>query len=109
MCQREGLLSQRHTDSYYEDSVLQQPSISPEQLRSLRERFQPLVRLYSRCGTMPKPVGWIMARTIDLAVAIHLDRWLLRRLYGSRWRDTTKDADLVYVLEDGRVRVWGKD
>ena len=109
ICQREGLLSQRHTDSYYEDSVLQQPSISPDQLRSLRDRFQPLVRLYSRCGTIPKPIGWILARTTDLAVAMHLDGWLLRRLYGSRWRDSTKDADLVYVLEDGRVKVWGKD
>jgi len=109
ICQREGLLSHRYTDSFYEDSVLQQPSISSRQLRSLRERFRPLVRLYSRCDTMPKPIGWILKKAIDLALRTNMDGRLLRRLCGAHRGDTAKDADSVYVLENGRVKVWGKD
>ena len=109
ICQREGLLSHRYTDSFYEDSVLEQKSISSQQLRSLRERFQLLVRLYSRCDTMPKPIGWILSKALDLAVMTHAEGRLLRRLYGARGRDTAKDADPVYVLKNGRVKVWGKD
>ena len=107
ICKREGFLTDRHTDSYYEESVLEQDSISPQQLLALRARFNPLVRLYARCGTMPKPAGWLLRRMVDIGTMAVTSNALARRLNGSRHKD--KDADVVYVLEGGRVKVWGAD
>jgi radical SAM superfamily enzyme YgiQ (UPF0313 family) len=109
ICQREGFLTGKHTDSYYEESVLEQDSISPQQLLALRARFNPLVRLYSRCDTMPKPAGRLLQKMVDLGVMAVTSDTLARRLNGERQRGAGKDTDTVYVLEDGKVKVWGLD
>ncbi len=107
MCRREGLLSQRHTDTYYEDSVLQQRSISSDQLRSMRGLFKPLVRLYSRCDTMPKPAGKLLEKAIDLWVLARTDRRLLRLAGRGGLQGEAKHDEPVYILKGGEVRYWG--
>ncbi len=108
VCRDRGWLTDRHTDSYYEDSVLSQPSVGPGQIRALRRRFDGLVRLYAGCGKMPPPLGTLCRRLLDLALALRLDG-LLVRLTGTATRREGQKGDMVYTIEGGAVKVWGAD
>ncbi len=104
VCRERGWLTDRHTDSYYEDSVLSQPSAGPEQVRALRRRFDRLVRLYAACGKMPPPMGAICRRLLDVGLALRLDGLLVRLSRASQ-----SGGDAVYTIEGGAVKVWGAD
>ncbi len=108
VCRDRGWLTDRHTDSYYEDSVLSQPSASPGQIRALRRRFDGLVRLYAGCGRMPPPLATICRRLLDLGLALRLDG-LLARMARVPQRGGEKGADAFYTIEGGAVKVWGAD
>ena len=108
VCRDRGWLTDRHTDSYYEDSVLSQPSVGPGQIRALRRRFDGLVRLYAGCGKMPAPLGMICRKLLDLGLALRLDG-LLVRLTGTATRGEGQKGDMVYTIEGGAVKVWGAD
>ena len=110
LCRREGFLTERQTDSYYEESVLQQPGVSAGQLRWLRRRFEGLVRLYSRCYALPPPLGWLARRLLDIGVLAASDRRLLRLTERLRKGQPPDDGcGPCYVLDGGEVRVWGAD
>ncbi len=112
ICQREGLLTDKHTDSYYEDSVLEQKGVSTEQVRSLRKRFDLFVRLYSRCYKLPEFLWKMAEKIIDIGILTATNQYILRaweKTPQKRSKKVKKDAGPVYILEDGEVRVWGVD
>ena len=110
ICQREGFLTDKHVDSYYEDSVLQQKSVSAEQLRVLRRRFEFLVRLYSRCYKLPGFLGKISEKILDVGILSATNQNTLRAWEKTGWqrsKKAKKDAGPCYTLEEGEVKVWG--
>jgi len=112
MCEREGLLTDKHTDSYYEDSVLQQEGVSAEQVRALRNRFEFLLRLYSRCYKLPRFLGKTAAKIIDIGILTATNQHVLRaweKTPQKRSKKVKKDTGPLYILEDGEVKVWGVD
>ena len=110
ICKREGFLTDKHIDTYYEDSVLQQESVSPEQLRALRRRFQFFVRLYSRRYKLPGFLGKIAEKIIDIGILVATSRRLLRASGGGAEQGgESNGAGTCYTIEGGQVRVWGED
>jgi radical SAM superfamily enzyme YgiQ (UPF0313 family) len=110
ICKREGFLTDKHIDTYYEDTVLSQKDVSPEQLRALRRRFEFFVRLYSRCYKMPRFIGKLFEKIVDLGILAATNRQILRawdRIPGRRAKKA--DAGPCYTIEEGQVRVWGED
>ena len=108
LCTREGFITDKHIDTYYEDSVLKQESISSEQLKALRHRFEPLVKLYGRLYRMPRVVGWPLERLVDLWVRVTTGRRWLRLLRRRRTAGDghRPDAGPCYTLHQGDVNVW---
>jgi len=112
MCEREGFLTDKHIDSFYEDSVLEQESVSAEQVRALRNRFEFLLRLYSRCHNLPGLLGRIAEKIFDLGILSATNQHILRALESTprkRTKKVKKDTGPLYILEDGKVKVWGVD
>ncbi len=108
MCEREGFLTDKHIDTYYEDSVLQQESVSAEQLRALRRRFEFFIRLYSRCYRLPGFLGKIAEKIIDIGILAATSRRVLRALgRGPGQRGENNGAGPCYTLGEGEVKVWG--
>ena len=112
ICKREGFVTDKHIDTYYEDSVLQQKCVSAEQVRALRKRFEFLVRLYSRGYKLPGFLRKIAEKIIDIGILAATNQHILRaweKTPQKRSKKVKKDAGPVYILEDGEVRVWGVD
>ena len=109
-CKKEGLLTDKHTDSYFEDTVLEQKSISAEEVRAFRRLFEFLARLYSRCYELPGFLSKIAEKTVDLGILPVTNRRILRAWEKTPWhRATRADAGPCYTLGEGKVRVWGQD
>jgi hypothetical protein len=115
---QEGLLTDKHTDSYYEDSVLQQKSVSAEQVRALRNHFDFLLRLYSRCYKLPGVLGKTAEKITDIVILTATTQRILRswEKASTKWakrvkrsENKKKDAGPLYTIEDGKVKVWGMD
>jgi len=110
MCQREGFLTDKHIDTYYEDSVLHQKSVSAAQLRALRRRFDFLVRVYSWRYRLPGFLGKIAEKIIDIGILAATNRRVLRASgRGAGQGGEGDSAGPCYTLEEGAVRVWGED
>ena len=110
VCQREGFLTNKELDTYYEDSVLEQKSVSAAQLRAFRRRFEFLVRLYSRFYQMPGFIGKSLEKILDLGILAGTNRQMLRVLdWIPGHRAKKADSGPCYTLEDGQVRIWGQD
>jgi radical SAM superfamily enzyme YgiQ (UPF0313 family) len=110
-CRQEGLLTDKYIDSYYEDSVLEQPCISTEQVRAMKERFEPLVRSYSRCREVPAPLDKLGEKLIDLGVLAATDRRVLKmkgKLSRKKAPGERISGGNCYVVHGGEVRVWEK-
>ncbi len=110
MCRREGFLTDRQIDTYYEDTVLMQKDASPQQLKAIRRRFEFFVRLYSRCYRLPRFLAKIAEKLVDLGILAATSQrllkalnWLTRRR-AKRQRD---DAGPCYTIEEGEVKVFG--
>jgi len=60
-------LTDKHTDSYFEDTVLEQKSISAEEVRSFRRLFEFLAPYFtSRCYELPGFRGVrLLKKTVD--------------------------------------------
>ena len=109
-CRQEGLLTDKFIDSYYEDSVLEQPCISADQVRAMKDRFEPLVRSYSRCRDVPAPLDKLSEKLIDLGVLAATDRRVLKikiRLPHKKTSDRLSGGT-CYAVHGGEVRVWEK-
>lgn len=108
LCKREGFLTDKQFDSYYEDSVLRQESVSAAQLRALRRRFEFFVRLYARCYKMPGFIGKLLEKIVDLGILAATNR---RVLWALSWRKKGERADSgpCYTLGEGKVRVFGEE
>jgi len=109
MCRKDGLLTDKYTDSFYEDSVLAQSSISPEQVRAMQERFELLVRTYSLCRNMPMPLDRLGEKLIDLGVLAATNQRLLRmksKLSRKKAPGDRVSGGTCYVVHDGKVKVW---
>jgi len=109
LCKKEGFLTDKQIDTYYEDSVLRQESVSAAQLRALRGRFEFLVRLYSRFYRMPGFIGKSFEKMADLGVLAATNRRVLRAL---SWRFSSKEpagSGPCYTLGEGQVKVWGEE
>jgi anaerobic magnesium-protoporphyrin IX monomethyl ester cyclase len=112
ICQREGLLTDKHTDSYYEDSVLQQKGVSAKQVSALRQRFDLFIRLYSRCYRLPGFLERIAEKIVDIGILTATDRHILHAWETAHKKGPKKvkeDAGPIYILEEGEVKVWGVD
>ena len=110
VCEREGLLSDKHTDSYYEDTVLEQKTISAEEVRAFRRLFERLVRLYSRCYRLPRVAAGVVEKALDLWVFSLTNRHVARVWEKTPWlRRKRVDTGPCYTLEHGKVRVWGQE
>ena len=112
ICEREGFLTDKYTDTFYADSVLKQESVSAEQVRALRNRFEFLLRLYSRCYNLPGLLGRIAEKIFDLGILSATNQHILRALERTprkRTKKVKKDTGPLYILEDGKVKVWGVD
>jgi len=108
-CRQEGLLTDKYIDSYYEDSVLEQSCIATDQVRAMKDRFEPLVRRYSHCHEVPPPLDKLGEKLIDLGVLAATDRRILRiknRLFPKKENDGRVSGGNCYVVRDGEVRVW---
>jgi radical SAM superfamily enzyme YgiQ (UPF0313 family) len=109
MCQKDGLLTDKYTDSFYEDSVLAQSSITPEQVRAMQERFELLVRTYSRCRNVPVPFDKLGEKLIDIGVLAATDQRVLRmkaKLSRKKAPDARVSGGTCYVVHEGKVKVW---
>jgi anaerobic magnesium-protoporphyrin IX monomethyl ester cyclase len=118
LCGQEGLLTDKHTDSYYEESVLQQKSVSAEQVRALRNHFDFLLRLYLRCYKLPGVLGKAAGKIVDIGILTATNRhilcawektppkWTKRVKWSKKER---KNAGTLYNIENGKVKVWGVD
>jgi len=105
MCKREGLLTDMQTDSFYEETVLKQKDASPEQVKTMRRRFEFFVRLYSRCYRLPGFLGKIAEKVVDIGILAATGQRVARasdRIFGRRSR---KDAGPCYTIEEGEVKV----
>jgi hypothetical protein len=105
MCKREGLLTDMQTDSFYEETVLKQKDASPEQVKTMRRRFEFFVRLYSRCYRLPGFLGKIAEKLVDIGILAATSQRVARasdRIFGRRSR---KDAGPCYTIEEGEVKV----
>jgi len=115
ICKQEGFLTDKHTDSYYEDSVLQQKSVSAEQVRALRNHFEFLLRLYSQCYKLPGVLGKTAEKIIDIGILTATTQRILRARektspkWVKRSKKEKKDTGPLYIIEDGKVKVWGVD
>jgi radical SAM superfamily enzyme YgiQ (UPF0313 family) len=118
LCEQEGLLTDKHTDSYYEDSVLRQKSVSAEQVRALRNHFDFLLRLYSRCYKLPGVLGKTAEKMADIGILTATTQHILRAWEKSslKWAKSMKrpkkekrDVGPLYIIKDGKVKVWGVD
>ena len=107
-CKKEGFLTDKQIDTYYEDSVLRQESVSAAQLRALRGRFEFLVRLYSRFYRMPGFIGKSFEKIVDLGVLAATNRRVLRALAWRR-KEERSGSGPCYTLEEGEVKVWGQE
>lgn len=110
-CKQEGLLTDKFIDSYYEDSVLEQPCISTDQVRAMKDRFEPLVRTYSRCRDVPAPFDKLGEKLIDLGVLAATERRVLRlknRLSRGKAPGERISGGTCYAVHDGEVKVWEK-
>ncbi|MEA1958181.1 MAG: radical SAM protein [Chloroflexota bacterium] len=112
VCKREGLLTDKSTDSYYEDSVLDQESISPEQLRALNERFEPFARRYSQCYNIDGIAGKLGERLIDACIMSTTNSRLLKlrnKLSRGKRKDGSGSYDgTCYIIGREGVQVWEK-
>jgi len=109
MCRKDGLLTDKYTDSFYEDSVLAQSSITPEQVRALQERFEPLVRAYSRCRNVPMPLDKLGEKLIDLGVLAATNQRVLQmknKLSRKKAPGERVSGGTCYAVQDGEVKVW---
>ena len=105
MCRREGFLTDMQTDSFYEETVLKQKDASPEQVKTMRRRFEFFVRLYSRCYRLPGFLGKIAEKLVDIGILAATGQRMARvsdRIFGRRAR---KDAGPCYTIEEGEVKV----
>ncbi|MBE0415043.1 MAG: cobalamin B12-binding domain-containing protein [Dehalococcoidia bacterium] len=110
ICKREGFLTDKYFDSFYEDTVLVQKDASPEQLNAFRRHFDCLVRLYSRCYKMPGFTGKLFEKIVDLGILAATNQHILRALDRiPRQRVKKAGAGTCYTLGDGEVRVWGEE
>ena len=110
-CRQEGLLTDKFIDSYYEDSVLEQPCISTSQVRAMKDRFESLVRAYSRCRDVPAPLDKLGEKLIDLGVLAATDRKVLKiisRLPRRKADNQRLSGGTCYAVHGGEVRVWEK-
>jgi len=110
LCKREGFLTDKQIDTYYEDSVLRQKSVSAAQLRALKRRFEFLVRLYSRFYRLPRFIGKPLEKIADLGILAATNKQTLRAL-DRMLRPRAKKADLgpCYTLGEGQVKIWGQE
>jgi hypothetical protein len=111
MCRRDGLLTDKYSASIYEDSVLAQSSITPEQVQAMQKRFEPLVRTYSRCHNMPTPLDKLGEKLIDFEVMATTDQRVLRiknKLSRKKAPGERVSGGTCYVVKDGKVQVWDK-
>ena len=111
ICEREGFLTDRHFDSFFESTILKQDGITPEQIQFLHRHFDPLVKLYSRCYSLPKVLGKIGEKLVDSMVLAVTSRPLLRAVsWVARWRGGERqDSGPCYTIEHGEVRMWRGD
>jgi hypothetical protein len=111
MCKKDGLLTDKYTDSFYEDSVLAQSSITPEQVQALQDRFEPLVRTYSRCHNVPAPLDRLGEKLIDFEVMATTNQRVLRmknKLSRKKAPGARVSGGTCYAVHDGKVQVWDK-
>jgi anaerobic magnesium-protoporphyrin IX monomethyl ester cyclase len=109
MCKREGMLTDKYIDSYYEDSVLEQPCTSAGQVRAMKDRFEPLVRTYSRCRDVPAPFDKVGEKIIDLEVLAATDQRVLRlkdKFSRKKAPGERISGGTCYAVHGGEVRVW---
>jgi len=109
LCRQEGLLTDKYIDSYYEDSVLEQAGISTEQVRAMKDRFEPLVRTYSRCRNVPVLLDKLGEKLIDLGVLTVTDQRVLRmknKLSRKKADKGRVSGGTCYVVHDGKVKLW---
>ena len=110
LCKKEGFLTDKHIDTYYEDSVLHQKSVSAAQLRALRRRFEFLVRVYSWRYRLPGFLGKIAEKIIDIGILAATNRRVLRASgRGTGQGGESDSAGPCYIIEAGKVRVWGEE
>jgi len=109
ICKKEGFLTDKHIDTYYEDTVLSQKDISAEQLKALRRRFELLVRLYSWCYRLPGFLGKIAEVILDIGILAATSQQVARAFDRKLRQRAKKDAGPCYTLEEGEVRVWGEE
>ena len=113
MCKREGFLTEKYFDSFYEDTILELKDTSSVQLKALRRRFDFFVRLYSRCYRMPSFISKVLEKIVDLGILAATNR---RVLQAPRWfkqpvaKGTQHEfTGPCYTIEEGKVRVWGAE
>jgi radical SAM superfamily enzyme YgiQ (UPF0313 family) len=111
MCRKDGLLTDKYSASIYEDSVLAQSSITPEQVQALKNRFEPLVHAYSLCRNVPVPFDKLGEKLIDLEVMATTDQRVLRmknKLSRKKAPGERVSGGTCYAVHDGKVQVWKK-
>ena len=109
ICKREGFLTDKHIDTYYEDTVLSQKDVSAEQLKALRGRFELFVRLYSWRYRLPGFIGKIAEKILDMGILAATSQQVARAFDRKLRQRAKKDAGPCYTIEEGEVRVWGEE
>lgn len=66
VCKENGFLTDRRINSYFEDTVLEQPTIDKSQVRFAFQYFDVLVKMYSICYSLPKFLVKICEKVLDV-------------------------------------------
>ncbi|HAW60644.1 MAG TPA: hypothetical protein DCW86_04165 [Actinobacteria bacterium] len=65
VCKEKGFLTDRRINSYFEDTVLEQPTLDKNQVRFAFQYFDVLVKIYSICYSLPRFLVKICEKVLD--------------------------------------------
>lgn len=77
ICRDEGLLTDKTAESYFQTPIISQPGITEAEVKFLFNEFPALVKAFTICYTLPKPIG----RAADRLLAFLLKRRMFRLLF----------------------------
>jgi radical SAM superfamily enzyme YgiQ (UPF0313 family) len=79
LSKKSGFLTGKTLNSYFEETILEQPTISREQVGFAFKYFGVLVRLYGSLSQLPSALSALSCKLLDLAVSWRLTSRLLIR------------------------------
>ena len=81
VCKAEGLLTDSRFDTYAEGTILKSKLISEKEVVFVHRFFKIFIRLYSAFGALPRPLGRVFTKVLDLLILGRLPYGFLIKLH----------------------------